>query len=135
MLLTKECDYGTRIIRALADGTKKTMAEICDKERIPSQYAYKIIKKLESAKLLGIQRGRVGGYTLSKPLDAVTLYDVYKAVDDNMFVSECLRDDRQCPFKGSGTKGCTVHMELARIQNMLICELQKKTMLELLSEA
>jgi len=28
MLLTKECDYGIRVIRALADGTKKTVEAI-----------------------------------------------------------------------------------------------------------
>jgi Rrf2 family protein len=132
MFLTKEYDYGARIIRALADGTKKTMDQICQSEYIPGQYAYKILKKLERAAFLEIIRGRDGGYRLSRPLDTFTFHDIIMAIDDNLFVFECLRGDKGCPFKNA-QRPCTVHKELERIQRQMIEELQKKTMSEVLS--
>ena len=131
MLLTRECDYGIRIIRALADGGKKTMEEICSTEHIPGQYAYKILKKLQQAEFLRITLGRGGGYQLIKPLQDFTMYDVIIAVDDNLFIFECLRDDAVCPFK-TLEQPCTIHNEFERIHNRLIDELRLKTMNEVL---
>jgi len=134
MLLTKECDYGVRVIRVLADGAKKTVAEICEAERIPGQYAYKILKKLERAGFLRILRGCGGGYELVKPLNTFTLYDVITAIEDKIFIFECLRDDKFCPFK-IAQQPCAVHNEYERIQKMLADELRGKTMDEVLSQA
>ena len=131
MVLTKECDYGVRIIRALSDGEKKMVKAICDMEYIPVPYAYKISKKLEHAGLLLSLRGRDGGYQLTKSLDAMTLYDIVTAVDENLFIFECLSDNNHCPFHQPG-KPCTVHLELERLQALLVAEMQMKTMREVL---
>ena len=131
MLLTKECDYGARIIRRLASGTRKTVASICDMEKIPVPYAYKIIKKLEHAGLLQSMRGHSGGYMLIKPLDMITLYDIAVAVDEKFLIFECLSADKHCPFKQGGNP-CAVHFEFRRIQEILIKEMQAKTMREIL---
>jgi len=127
MLLTKECDYGIRIIRTLADGFKKTVEAICEAEHIPSKYAYKITKKLEHAGLLKSLRGRDGGYLLVKPLDEITLYDIIAAVDSKMFVFECLRDDISCPLN-TKDEPCGVHKEFSIIQDILINSLTKNTL-------
>jgi len=133
MLLTRECDYGIRIIRALAGGEKKPMGEICEAELIPNQYAYKILKKLARGGFLRIARGRDGGYQLVKPLDSFTLYDVITTVDDNLFLNECLKKDNFCPFKVS-EEPCIVHQEFNRIQNQLINELRRNTIHDLISQ-
>ena len=49
MMITRESDYGVRIIRALKDGGLMTIGQICERECIPKQFAYKILKKLELA--------------------------------------------------------------------------------------
>jgi len=126
MFLTKECDYGLRIIRALANGEKSTAEEICESENIPGQFAYKILKKLERAEYLRSSRGRDGGYWLVKPISDITIYDVVSAIDKNLYLNECLRGDRRCT-KNSSDKPCGVHMELKRIQKVLVDELQQKT--------
>jgi len=131
MLLTKECDYGVRIIRALADGKKKTVATICEIERIPIPYAYKILKKLEYAGLLQARRGREGGYHLAKSLDVITLYDIVTAVDENLLIFECLSNHKHCPLH-QPNKPCNVHLEFDRLQALLVAEMQAKTMCEVL---
>jgi len=132
MLLTRECDYGLRIIRALASGNKTTAEEICNAENIPGQFAYKILKKLERAGYLMSCRGRDGGYWLVKPLAEITIYDIVSAIDENLFVNECLRDDRPC-IRNPGDSPCDIHRELERIQDVLMKELHEKVISKIVS--
>ena len=61
MMITRESDYAVRMIRALKDGEQLTIEQICRKEQVPRQFAYKILKKLEKAGLVRIRRGAGGG--------------------------------------------------------------------------
>ena len=131
MLLTKECDYGLRIIRALKDGQRRTVQTICDGEYIPHKYAYKILKKLEKAGLVQNKRGPRGGYFLIKPLNAFSLYDVVNAVDERLFLFECIRADTACP-RNTSDAPCALHHELVRLQNLLMAEMKSKNMEEVL---
>ena len=128
MLLTRECDYGIRVIRALADGSKKTVDTIATQEQIPKKYAYKIIKKLEKVGFVQSLRGRSGWYLLSKDLSTLSLLDIIAAVDANRYINECIKDESQCPFKDHPSKSCTVHVEIERLQYLLETELQSKPM-------
>jgi len=132
MFLTKECDYGLRIVRALAGCEKKTAEEICTAENIPGQFAYKILNKLERAGFLQSSRGRDGGYWLIRQLDAITIYEVVSAIDEHLFINECLRDDRPC-IRNDPDEPCAVHRELERIQDVLIYELRLNTILEIVT--
>jgi len=133
MLLTKECDYGIRIIRALSHEERMTVEAISTAEHIPQQYTYKILKKLEIAGYVQGLRGRDGGYRLCTALDSFSLYDVVVAIDKNLFIHECLRDDNSCPHKGTDADIlCKVHHELGRIQNLIVEEMQKKNMQKIL---
>lgn len=131
MFLTKECDYGIRIIRALADGQKKTAEDICDIENIPGQFAYKILKKMERGGFLQSCRGRDGGYWLVKSLDDITIHDIITTIDEYLFINECLRDDRPCS-RNPESSPCLVHHELERIQEQLVSELQRKSIKEVI---
>ena len=128
MFLTRECDYAIRVVRNLAEGTKRKVEEISDDEHIPQKYAYKIVKKLEKAGYLVSIRGRGGGYRLHQPLESFTLADIVLAVDSERFLNECLKSDSDCPFKNSDNEPCTVHHELVRIQEILLSELSSKSM-------
>ncbi|MCL2842620.1 MAG: Rrf2 family transcriptional regulator [Oscillospiraceae bacterium] len=132
MLLTKECDYGVRTIRALSSGEKKTVADICEVEWVPVPYAYKILKKLEHAGLVQSLRGREGGYQLTQSLDQFSLYDIVAAIDKNLLIFECLGDNSRCPFR-RGEQPCAIHAEFERLQAALVAELQAKTMQEVLN--
>ena len=126
MFLTKECDYAIRIVRSLADLEKKSVKTICDSEHIPQFFAYKILKKLEYAGIVLSHRGALGGYQLAKKPDDVTLYSIVSAVEEGLFLSECLQMDN-CPHNSNGNN-CGVHQELKRIQELVISSLKEKTM-------
>lgn len=132
MFLTKECDYGVRVIRALASGIKKTVEIIATEQHIPKKYAYKIVKKLERGNYIYSIRGRGGGYRLLKPLNTFTLVDIVAAIDPTRYVNECLRDESLCAFKHDPNGKCLVHLELAKLQDLVISALNAKTMDQIL---
>lgn len=132
MLITRECDYAVRAVRALAEHEKKTVKEICDIEHIPHQYAYKILKKLEKAGIVASSRGVNGGYILLKDLNSFSLSDIFFAIENELFLNECQQAGYQCRHN-QDKNPCKVHSELCRIQNELAKSLSEKTMAEVLS--
>lgn len=131
MMITRESDYGIRIIRALKDGGLMTIQQICDRECIPKQFAYKILKKLDHAGLVQIRRGSGGGCMLGRNLGDITLYDVIRATDEEFFLTHCLQSGFNCEYL-TRSSNCTIHRELSRVQGILEQELKIHTMAELL---
>ena len=128
MLITRECDYAVRVVRALADDRRMSVGEICEKEFITAPFAYKILKKLQKAGIVKGFRGVHGGYSLNRVAKALTLYDVYTAIDPEFFIIDCLEPGYQCTCDGSGNQICTVHRELQRVQKELCKLLQEKNL-------
>lgn len=127
MLVTRETDYAIRVLRALADGEMMTAGDISDKQMVPKQFAYKIIKKLERAGMVSITRGAEGGCRLTADLDQATLYDLMVATDRPSPVSLCMEEDYVCPWRqlhGS----CQAHSKLHQIQNRINDELRNHTL-------
>jgi len=118
-------------MRALGDEEQKTVKTICDMEHIPHKYAYKILKKLQKAGFVQNKLGPSGGYILAKPLESFTMYDVVSAVDENLFLFECLKNEKLCP-NNNEDKPCKVHTEFIRIQNVMVSEMKSKNMRECL---
>ena len=127
MLITRECDYAVRSIRALASFEKRSVKEICDAEHIPLPYAYKILKKLEKGGLVKGSRGANGGYTLCKPLNSFTMLDIVLAVEKDLLLNECLDNNFNCPNNLPGHR-CKTHSEFCRIQKILMDALSENTM-------
>lgn len=128
MLITRECDYAVRVVRALADGRRMSVGEICEKEFITAPFAYKILKKLQKVGIVKGFRGVHGGYSLNRVAKELTLYDVYTAIDPEFFIIDCLEPGYQCICNGSGNQACTVHEELQRVQKELCKMLQEKNL-------
>ncbi len=134
IFITRECDYAVRVIRALADGSRKSVKEICDEENIPQPFAYKILKRLEQGGVIKIYRGQKGGYELNESLDRLTLYDIVFTMDVELFINECVRGDFECSQNTPGAP-CKVHGEFNRLQTLLVDALQEKTLAQIFVEA
>ena len=126
MLLTRECDYAIRVVRALSDFQITPVKTICEREHIPQQFAYKILKKMEQSGFVLSHRGARGGYQLAKKLSTITLFDIVSVIDDKLFINECLYPGKSCP-NHSDEEFCGVHYELVRIQAILVDALCEKT--------
>lgn len=105
MMITRESDYAIRMIRALKDGEQLTIEQICRKEQIPRQFAYKILKKLEKAGLVSIRRGAGGGCSLGRSLEGLTLLDIIHAADEEFFLTPCLKKGYHCEYASGDLPG------------------------------
>jgi Rrf2 family protein len=134
MLLTRECDYAIRLVRALSRSGEGSVTQLCGDECVPQQYAYKILKKLERSGIVRGYRGPQGGYRLLKsPLD-LTLLDIVTATEDKPLLSACLSNNFSCP-RNSETSPCSVHSELCRLQELVASELSRKNLSEVFNAA
>jgi len=130
MFLTKECDYALRVVRELADGKMKTVSAICEREKVPVPFAYKIIKKLRKAGIVASHRGASGGYRLNKPADRITIFEIVSAVDEGLFIIDCLKGNARCACNPD-MDSCGMRRELSRIQKCLTKALSQRTMAEI----
>lgn len=131
MLITRRSDYAMRICRILQDGKVHNVREICDKEEIPRAFAYKILRELEMADLVKSERGNQGGYYLNKSLDELTIYDIASVTEGDLAILHCMKEE--CS-RNTTDIPCKVHMEIERIQNILISEMKKKSLAEIIKE-
>ena len=123
MLLTKERDYAMRVVWSLCDMKQQTVKSICDKEYVPLDFAYKILKKLEQNGITRSTRGRNGGYRLAKAPNNISILDVLLAIDTRLFISE---DVEKRSKKGS--RSCRISEEFGALQGKWVDSLREKTL-------
>ena len=133
MFITRECDYAVRVLRVLSGENRLSVNEICEKESITAPFAYTILKKLQKAGIVKGYRGVHGGYAMNKSLNELTLFDVYSAIDPDLFIIECMASGYECPADGRGDHlPCYMHRELCDIQQELWGMLRRKSLQEVL---
>jgi Rrf2 family protein len=130
MLITRECDYAVRILRAVSKTKIASVQIISASEHIPLQYAYKICHKLTKAGLLKSHRGADGGYELCGNIEELTLFHVFRVFDSDLSVSDCTCPGSICE-NNSDERPCRVHVELCRLQKLISSELSSKKLSEL----
>lgn len=134
MLITRECDYAVRVIRALNGEPRLSVNEICEREDITAPFAYKILKKLQKAELVAGFRGVHGGYALNKQLSEISLLDIYLAIDPDLFIIECLNPHKPCSRNGAGDEACRVHNYLGEVQMALRDMLARRSLEEIMAQ-
>jgi Rrf2 family protein len=135
MLITREADYALRILRALSGGEQVTAGDICERERLPQQFAYKILKKMEQAGLVRITRGPEGGCRLTADLRKVSLYSLAEILKADRLVGACMQPGCQCAWRQANASSCMVHRQLQQIQDVLDDELRKRSLHQMLFES
>ena len=131
MLFNRESDYAVRIVRALGDGEKYSVREICAREEIPEAFAYKILRKLKSCGIVKVARGIQGGVELDRLPRQLTLYDIVACIEPDFAVMHCLKED--CS-RNRGGNPCRVHQELIRVQENVTRDLKSKSLAEILGQ-
>lgn len=66
-----------------------TLAGIAERQRISLSYLEQLFGKLRRNHLVASTRGPGGGYTLAKPLTAVSVADIISAVDEPLDATNC----------------------------------------------
>ncbi len=134
MIITREIDYAIRVLRALADGELHSVQKMSETEFIPCHFAYKIVKKLEKANMLAIQRGVMGGCQLVGDLAKISLYDVFGVMGEDRIISSCVSPTHKCTWRHGHGNRCTVHDHLCNLQSSIDDELKNIFIKDLLCE-
>nr|WP_122012900.1 Rrf2 family transcriptional regulator [Maliibacterium massiliense] len=131
MTITRETDYAIRAIRALASDAGRIVkaADIAQQESIPVNFLFNILRKLKTAGIVDIRRGKYGGYQLLKSPSEITLRDMIELFEDGVHLNLCTIDPSLC----QNARTCKVHEEFERIERQLLEELQRYSLAEILT--
>lgn len=104
MKISTKVRYGLKALVYIAEESSKgrlvRIKEISEKEDISVQYLEQILYKLKNENIIEGKRGPNGGYRLMGEPGKVTLYKLYKILDDDTKVINCNENVKE-------TKDCT----------------------------
>jgi Rrf2 family nitric oxide-sensitive transcriptional repressor len=93
MQLNVTTDYAVRALVYLASENRMvTGVEIADKMDIPPSYLLTIMATLRNANFVTVKRGNAGGYSLAKPLNEISLWDIMVVMEGTMKIHRSLED-------------------------------------------
>ena len=93
MNVGRRVDYAVRALSYLAgqpEGKIISRSDIEQSQGIPSFYLSKIMKDLVAGGLVKSHIGARGGFTLAKTAGAISIKEVYEAVERPLILMECL---------------------------------------------
>ncbi len=132
MQLTMSGDYAVRVIVDLAAqlaGSSVRMRDLRRRTDVPRAYLSKIVQALARGALVCTRRGKHGGVSLLGDPRTITLKRVIEAVEGPIHLNRCLVRPGMCPRDTF----CPVHPAWARIQQILVRELESVRISDLLN--
>jgi len=129
-VITREADYGMRIVLALSrewtDGERKflSVSAIARGMQIPYRFLRKIARRMVTNGLIESRRGKFGGLRLARPPSRISVLDVVQIMDpDSMDLSACARNPVIC----ERFSGCPIAKALAEVQMEVTDRLSRAT--------
>jgi Rrf2 family protein len=125
VIFSKKCEYGIQAILYLAAHNDQGLIvsdEIANNLNIPKEFVSKILQSLTESGIINSRKGRVGGFTLGKNPDQITLLDIVEAIDGLEVFNSCVLGFPEC----SPEKPCPLHDKWGKLRtqayNMLADE-------------
>ena len=105
MAVTQKCQYAIRALFELArcHGAGPVPAgEIAERQAIPKRFLEVILHQLRQGGFVDSQRGKIGGFYLSRPPALVTVGDVIRFMDGPISPVDCRKErpGQICPLRG-----------------------------------
>ncbi len=90
-MISTTVEYALRavVILAYRHGSPLTGEQIADLAHVPTPYLLKLMQQLVRAGVVHSQRGRGGGFSLARPPDQITIWDILDAVEPFQRISAC----------------------------------------------
>ena len=105
MKLSTKGRYGLRVMYYLAKGSDRviTLSELSYQSGVSGPYLEKILGYLKKAKLVSTERGANGGYTIAKSAEEISIGEILRALEDNLYLADCNSgkcNKLECPNMG-----------------------------------
>ncbi len=129
--ISRQVDYALQLIFALHKAKMSgplSLKKFSTESTISFLFMQKIARELRSAGLIHSRKGKLGGYTLVKDLDALSLLEVVQAVDGPLGVTACSRG-ADCERE----MHCLMKQGMEKINHQLVLYLQNQKVSELVS--
>jgi len=130
---TKQMDYGLMAMQyiALHQGEAAVgVKRIADEFGIPVELLAKVLQRLARTELLVSTQGTRGGYTLSRPSQAISVAEVIQAIDGPFTVTACSTENSDCDQYHK----CSVRDHLWQIRDRIVAALDRVTLAEMAAE-
>ena len=104
MNLTSKSRYALKIMLYLSQTSSDMLVnrhDIAQSEGIPEKYLDQILLKLRRSNLVESIRGRHGGYKISKQSKSISVWDIFRAVEDGIYPVECVDEHSDCIHSGA----------------------------------
>jgi Rrf2 family protein len=136
-MLSNTSRYALRALIYLAinneDGKKKIgIKRIANDIDIPSPFLGKILQTLAKQKILDSTKGPNGGFSISKQMQKITLYEVIKIIDGNDLFDKCLISKKLCLEHENPS--CFLHTHYQAIRTKIINMFSKQSIADLAIE-
>lgn len=101
-------DYGIRLSFELArcdHGTRATVRQLSEAADVPYDYARTIVRDLVAGGVLNSRRGVGGGVQFARPIDEITLLDIFRALGEPATLALCTEAHAGC----GRSEDCPMH--------------------------
>ncbi len=121
--LTKKADYGLMALKYLAEqalgdapvSVAQSAKDIAEAYHIPPQLLAKILQTLARAGILVSHAGTHGGYSLARPAEEISAFEVIRAIDGPLFITSCITIHGTCDLAGH----CTIKEPLRKVNDSI----------------
>jgi Rrf2 family protein len=99
--------YSLRILLLMAShphGQLFTKQEIADEEDISCAYVQQLMTTLRTAGFVNSHRGKVGGFTLGRAAETITVADVLGATEGQLELAPCMSSEKCAREPDCGTR-------------------------------
>jgi Rrf2 family protein len=131
-IIRNETDYAIRMLLYLAtkqDDNPVSALTLSKSQKVPLEFAHKILRKLAKANIVKSYSGRNGGYILAVDPKQIDLLSALELVQGPLVLRVCLLNDDACPGKSS----CPVSARLKILQENIHQSLKNLTLAEIIS--
>ncbi len=136
-MLSMKAKYALRAMMVLAKNEKKLLQTkaVAKEADVPQKFLEAILLDLKNHGLVASKRGMLGGYSLSKPADVITVADIVRITDGPLAPIRCASitayqrcDD--CPDEGT----CAIRHVMKDVRVAISDVLDKTTLQDMLSK-
>jgi Rrf2 family protein len=100
--LTSRSRYALKIMLDLAHRQDEPLVrrkDIVNRQGIPSKYLDQILVRLRRDGLVASVRGRTGGYRIGRDIHSISVWEIFRAVEDGIYPVACVDELHTCEFK------------------------------------
>ncbi len=133
MRITRHTDYAFRVLMyvALKQGQIATISEIAERYDISRHHLTKVVNRLNQKGHLTATRGKNGGLTLPCPPEEISVGRVFRDMESELSVVECIDDPGACAL----SPRCELQGLFCSAMNAFVAVLDRKTLRDLVPQS